>query len=377
MHLVVVHGYILSGTGSNIYSANVAKTWKRQGHAVTVVCQDPFASQLPFVDEFYSGTENIPTTPPAQGTIRVVVPDINGLLLVYNYDRYPRYDVKTMVECTIAEIDAHIDATTEGLRRVLQQGADLVLTNHIILSPVIASRATRETNTPYVCKLHGSAMIFSLKPRKEELKAYAVEGLRNSQRIIAGTNHVADVALEVLQAEKETIGLEKKLVIVPPGLDPDVFQAGGTVEERQKHFLANVCEFISRKPNGRKASSITLPPHTDPDLHNKLAAIADSYDQRAIDADLADRWIPFQEGEPIICFFGNFLDTKGVGELLTAFPSILRRVPEARLLLIGFGRFREHLEGMVRALRDGDFEAFQVSRLVLTLPRLYFQTPSG
>lgn len=362
MHLVVVHGYILSGTGSNIYSANVAKTWKKQGHAVTVVCQDPFADQLPFVDEFYNGTDKIPSTPPAPGTIRVVVPDINGLLLVYNYDRYPRYEVKTMVECTIAEIDANIDATAEGLRRVVQQGVDLVLTNHIILSPVIASRATRHTNTPYVCKLHGSAMLFSLKPRAEELKPYAIEGLRNCHKIIAGTKCVADVALEILKEEKDDIGLEKKLVIVPPGLDPDVFQAGGEVDEQQNLFLASAREFIKRKPNGRKASKITLPHYTAQDLNNKLGEIADSYDQRAIDADLPDRWIPYREGEPIICYFGNFLDTKGVGEILTAFPSILKRIPKARLLLIGFGRYREHLEGMIQALKDGDFEAFQVSR---------------
>ena len=37
MHLVIVHGYLLSGTGSNIYCANVAKIWKNLGHAVTVV----------------------------------------------------------------------------------------------------------------------------------------------------------------------------------------------------------------------------------------------------------------------------------------------------------------------------------------------------
>ena len=363
MHLIVVHGYILSGTGSNIYSANVARTWKKQGHAVTVVCQDPFANKLPFVDEFCYGTDNIPSTQPAPGKIRVVVPDINGLLLVYNYDKYPRYKVKTMTECTIAEIDAHIEATAEGLQRVLQQGADLILTNHIILSPVIAARATRHIKVPFICKLHGSAMLFSLKPRAEELKPYAIEGLRNCHKIIAGTKYVADVALDVLKNEKDAIGLEKKLVIVPPGLDPDVFRAGGPVDEQQNRFLASVREFITRKPNGRKSSAIVLPPYNTPDLNSKLAEIADSYDQRAVDADLVDRWIPYREGEPIICYFGNFLDTKGVGEILTAFPSILKRIPDARLLLVGFGRYREHLEGMLKALRDGDFAAFQVRRI--------------
>ncbi|KAK3696366.1 hypothetical protein QZH41_007653 [Actinostola sp. cb2023] len=359
MHLVIIHGYILSGTGSNIYTTNVAKTWKKQGHAVTIVCQDPFADKLPFVDEFFAGTNTIPTSPPREGTIRVVVPDIHGLLLVYNYDLYPGYEVKTMNQCTIAEIDAHIEATAEGLRRVVQQGADMILTNHIILSPVIASRATKGTKVPYVCKLHGSAMIFSVKTRMDELKPYAVEGLRDCKRIIAGTNHIADGALEILGKEKDEIKLAEKMVIIPPGLDPDVFQIGGGFQARQEAFLASVKAFIDRNPNGRKASTISHPPLNCQDFLGSLTAVAHSYDQRAIDADLVERWVPFKEGEPVICYFGNFLDTKGVGELLTAFPSILDRVPEARLLLIGFGRYREQLEGLLRSLKEGDFEAFK------------------
>ncbi|XP_020905668.2 uncharacterized protein LOC110243861 [Exaiptasia diaphana] len=359
MHLVVIHGYILSGTGSNIYTTNVAKTWKKQGHAVTVVCQDPFADKLEFVDEFYTGTDAIPSFPPKEGTIRVVVPDIHGLLLVYSYDKYPGYEVKTMNQCTIEEIDAHIKATSEGLRRVVNQGVDMILTNHIILSPVIASRATKDTKVPYVCKLHGSAMIFSVKTRTNELKPYVLEGLRDCKRVIAGTNHVEEMALEILQEEREEMKLKEKMVIIPPGLDPDVFQSGGELHEKQEAFLASVKAFIDRNPNGRKDSAILHLPINSQDMHASLVEAAHSYDQRAIDADLIERWVPFEEGQPIICYFGNFLDTKGVGELLTAFPSILDRVPEARLLLIGFGRYREHLEGMLRSLREGNVEAFK------------------
>jgi len=37
---VLLHGYLLQGTGSNIYVANIAKAWQNQGHGVSVVCQD-------------------------------------------------------------------------------------------------------------------------------------------------------------------------------------------------------------------------------------------------------------------------------------------------------------------------------------------------
>ena len=166
MHLVIVHGYLLRGTGSNVYVANVAETWKRQGHAVTVVCQDHLAGTLPFVDELIVGTEKIPSTAPPSGTVRVVVPDIGGLLLVYMKDNYEGFEVKTMRECTLEEIDAHIEFTVKGLRRVLAQGVDRVLTNHTILSPVIAHRACQDTAIPYDIVIHGSSLVFSIKPSR-------------------------------------------------------------------------------------------------------------------------------------------------------------------------------------------------------------------
>ncbi|XP_032230360.1 uncharacterized protein LOC116613958 [Nematostella vectensis] len=359
MHLVIIHGYILSGTGSNVYTANAAKTWKRHGHSVTIVCQDPNAGNLPFVDEFYKGTDSIPSTPPEAGKIRVCVPDIYGLLLVYSYDEYPGYRVKTLKDCSIAEIEANIEGTVNGLRRVVEQGVDLILTNHILLSPVIASRATQGLDVPYVCKLHGSAIIFSVKPRLEELRPYVLEGLRNCKRVIAGTHAVRNSACDVLKGDIEAEGILKKIVIIPPGLDPNVFEIGEDFDKRQKAFLENVQSFINRKPNGRKAEGITHPPHTSDNFHDLLLEVTFSYNQRAIDADLIRRWKPLKKSDFIICYFGNFLDTKGVGELLTAFPRILDKVPEARLVLVGFGRYREHLEGMLKALKDGDLEAFK------------------
>ena len=39
MRLVLWHGYLLEGTGSNIYTQHIARAWGRLGHDVVVVCQ--------------------------------------------------------------------------------------------------------------------------------------------------------------------------------------------------------------------------------------------------------------------------------------------------------------------------------------------------
>jgi hypothetical protein len=38
--IVVWHGYLLGGTGSNVYTRALARAWGRLGHEVIVVCQE-------------------------------------------------------------------------------------------------------------------------------------------------------------------------------------------------------------------------------------------------------------------------------------------------------------------------------------------------
>ena len=285
MHLVLVHGYLLGGSGSNVYTTNIAKSWKRQGHAVTILCQDPFADRLDFVDEFIVGNDQIPASAPKAGTIRVVVPDINGLLLVYWYDLYEGYEVKTMVNCSLEEIEANIKGTADGLKKVIAQGVDRILANHAILSPVITKRATEGTEIPYDVKIHGSSIIFSVKNRSE-LRRYALEGIKHCRKLIVGAKYMAGFVQEAFEEEKEEMGLLKKTVIIPPGMDPEVFQLGGSISERQDPFLASVKEFIKRKPGGRRAENIKFPDHTTPDLNKALEKVVESYDLRTADADL-------------------------------------------------------------------------------------------
>ena len=356
MHLVIVHGYLLgAGSGSNVYTLSIAKAWKKQGHAVTIVCQDRSAKRLKCIDECIAGTDNIPLTRPRAGRIRVIVPDINGLLLVYWYNPYEGFDVKTLVDCSLNEIEENIKLTSAGLKKVIAQGVDKILANHSILSPVITKRATDGTMVPYDVKIHGSGLIFSVKKR-HDLKAYAIEGITGCQKLIVGTTYMARFIQEIFQ---EDIVLEAKLIVIPPGMDPDIFQAGGSVRMRQEAFLKSVGELIKRKSaKGRRKNSIILPEHTIHDLDKALRAVVKSYEMRTVDADLCNRWQSFYEDEPIICYFGSFQDTKGVGEILVATPNIIKRFPKARLLMIGCGENREHLEGMVQAMVEGNYEAF-------------------
>jgi glycosyltransferase involved in cell wall biosynthesis len=55
-------------------------------------------------------------------------------------------------------------------------------------------------------------------------------------------------------------------------------------------------------------------------------------------------------------FVGKLIVSKGVDLLLAAFPLVLEAAPDARLVVVGFGAFREGLEQLVAALTAGDLE---------------------
>ena len=358
MHLILLHGYLLQGTGSNIYVANIARAWKDQGHAVTVVCQDRQARGLSFVDEYFGEQEEIPAAPPPAGILRVIVPDIGGLLPVYVFDRYEGFTVKTIPEMSEQEIASHIEMTAAALRRVAGQGADLVLANHALFSPLIARRALEGTGVPYRVKIHGSAVEYTLVPNPELMK-YAVEGLSGAEKIFVGTRYVRERVQEVFGEALSHLNLQKKLTIVPPGMDPRLFDLPNGFAENQRRFLQKVHRQIAENPAGRRRHP--LPPAAgliSEELNRRLQELADSYDQRTVDADLPEKWQELREDEPVILYLGKFIPAKGVGEVMLTIPEVLRRMPSVRFIFVGFGSYREHLEGMIHSLQTGNIDAF-------------------
>ena len=102
MRVLIFHGYLLHGTGSNVYNASLAQALARQGHEVHLLCQDRKADELDWVRD----NENI----------TVHVPDIGGLLPVFVADRYEGFEVKTFPELTDEELDRYLDANVRAVR---------------------------------------------------------------------------------------------------------------------------------------------------------------------------------------------------------------------------------------------------------------------
>src|ERR687893_1719602 len=87
-----------------------------------------------------------------------------------------------------------------------------------------------------------------------------------------------------------------------------------------------------------------------------LRAISGSYDARSHDRDAGERMGTLLRSEgPLVVYLGKLIHSKGVHSLISAFAPV-RRATGARLLVIGFGTFREGLQALVHALDAGDGE---------------------
>ena len=54
VRILIFHGYLLGGTGSNVYNAELAESLTRLGHEVHLLSQEARPEQLGFVDSLGS-----------------------------------------------------------------------------------------------------------------------------------------------------------------------------------------------------------------------------------------------------------------------------------------------------------------------------------
>src|SRR5438128_1901659 len=144
MDILVFHGYLLRGTGSNVYNAELGQALAGQGHDVHLLCQDRAAGELDWVDavgEWGEGGLHLRRLrePRGDGSVTVYVPDIGGLLPVYVYDEYEGYEVKTYPDLSEAELERYIELNVAAVSDVAELcgGVGAALANHLVAGPAI------------------------------------------------------------------------------------------------------------------------------------------------------------------------------------------------------------------------------------------------
>jgi glycosyltransferase involved in cell wall biosynthesis len=341
VRILIFHGYLLGGTGSNVYNARLAAALVALGHDVHLLCQERHPERHPFVSaagDWDSGqlvlrAQGAPPSGAGAGRATLYRPDIGGLLPVYVADRYEGIEAKTFAECSEAELGAYIDANVAAVREVAGLAEpELALANHLVMGPVILARALGGA-LPYAVKVHGSALEYAVKPNPARFLGPAREGIAPARAVLVGSHHTA-MSLWAALGEPT---LPERTRLGPPGVDVEHF-----APREPAAAAAGVRELAVRLGSEPAPEGSAGRPLSAFDREPRAAAAAIARIEPAQDA--------------LVAYVGKLILSKGVDLLLASWPLVLQRVPEARLVVVGFGAYREGFERLARALAVGDIE---------------------
>jgi glycosyltransferase involved in cell wall biosynthesis len=281
MRILLWHGYLLGGTGSNVYTRSVAREWSRAGHDVVVVCQEPHPERYDI------------------GDAKVFRPNVGGLLPVFVLDRYEGIEAKLLQDFTRAERDRYVALNATAL--CAQMPADVVFANHVLLGAAVGWA----TGMPFAVKAHGSELEYSMRGN-EELATWGRECLAPAEAVFVGSAHIRSVLEEV-------VGHVDRVHEVPPGVDVEEFRPTRSRDESLARLVQEATADAANPANSNERQ---------PDEGNaaRFAAF-------------------FAEDRPTVLYFGKLLHNKGVHVLLEALRSV-----DARAVIVGFGDYRRELE---------------------------------
>jgi glycosyltransferase involved in cell wall biosynthesis len=246
MRILLWHGYLLRGSGSNIFKANIVRAWRADGHDVLFMCQEREVEGLGFIDahgDFAPDNRSYSTTPTgapaAPGSATLLRPAIGQILPVYVYDHYEGFVAKCYVDLTDDELDNYVDTNVRALTTAIRSfSPDVIITSHEVMGPSIALRACAETGTTYTAQLHGSALEYAVK-LQERYRQAAEEGLGGAAAVVGGSNYMVREAGTVIP------GWEDRAVVVNPGCDVELFQP--LERTPGKPVVGYVGKFIAQK----------------------------------------------------------------------------------------------------------------------------------
>jgi glycosyltransferase involved in cell wall biosynthesis len=372
--LMIWHGYLLGGTGSNIYSANIAAAWVRAGHRVVLMCQDPSPERYDWVHEVHDvhgGTvTNVMHVTPGGADARtraglgaciVVRADIGGVLPVYVLDRYAGWNVRRVTEMSDAELEEWGLGYQSAIAGVIDREHPIgVLLNHLVPVPALLRGTFESRGVPYVIKVHGSELEYAMAQQADRWRGQAQLALEGAAAVLVGSAHIARRTCDL-------VGMQVQRVHeIPPGVDLDLFAPADDRPGVEQQLIAEL-EQREATSAGRDAGAAgaleqVLKSETDPTQRARaIAQLHGTWQERDVDRGVVaavQRLHLADHAAPTIIFVGKFIRQKGAHLLLAALPLVRRVVPDVRCLMVGFGPQREGLEALVSLLDSGDMEGF-------------------
>jgi glycosyltransferase involved in cell wall biosynthesis len=365
MRILIWHGWLLEGSGSNVVTARTSEVFRASGHDVLLLCQERHPDRFDWVDAFgtvdaggSSALEGNGAARDAPGRCVMLRPEIGPMLPVFVVDPYEGFDeVRRFVDLSDAELADYLARNVESLRAAADRhDPDVAIMGHGIPGAVLGRRALGPGR--YVAKIHGSDLEYAirLQPRYRDL---AREGLEVARAVLGPTEETLDRCAGLVPEMRHLAR------VVPPGVDVGAFHPMPRAEA-----LSDVASRLERDLDaaaGRPASfdEAVEQAVVEGNLED-LDALAERYRHDVPEPDAPARLRRLAASdEPIVGYLGKLIPQKGV-ELLVQALAGLRH--EARGLIVGFGSGRDRLAALVSAIEHDDRAALDWLRDAGGLP---------
>ena len=359
--ICLLHGYLLEGSGSNLWTRCVVEALCMQGQTVHLVCQEPYPERYDCIAESYRYHLDgrietmLSREVPYPGRCIMHKPQLGDTLPVYVWDKYDEYpNVVPMINLPDEAIEEYVERNVAVVRRVVEEhGITAMHANHAVLMSVVAQRVRVLTGVPYAVMPHGSALEYAVKP-DPRFKALATSAFTDSGHVFV---HGEEMRTRVEKALPDVPDLEHKFSVLPLGVHTAQFEP--VPRERRREKMGRLFVELSRLPDGRRPEQLTrmLEQVRGTTSADELRGVLGSvkYETKAPDADVAEKLQQVDwEHDAVLLYVGRLISAKGFQSGLAALPLLLAEDPGIRLIVVGHGPLREPMEAFLAALESGD-----------------------
>lgn len=360
--ICLLHGWLLEGSGSNLWTRSMITALAKSGETVHLVCQENHPDRYDAIAEAYKHTlagtveTKLQRDTSFPGKTILHQPEIGNTLPVFVKDKYEEFDnVVPMIELPDDAIELYIQRNVEVVRRIVtEHEISAIHANHAVLMSVVAQRVSRETGIPYAVMPHGSDIEYAVK-KDERFKRYASSALADARRIFVIGN---EMRARVSTVFSNVPDIESRFTELHLGVDASQFEP--VAMDRRPGNIAHLERALAGMPRGKtpnqllemsQSASGTL----DKQSLKSLFENAARYDGKLPDTDVEQKlgtvdWTR----DPVLLFTGRTISPKGIQSVVAALPLILEQRPDLRLIIVGHGPLREPMEAMIKALQSGD-----------------------
>ncbi len=359
--ICLLHGYLLEGSGSNLWTRCVVEALCREGETVHLVCQEPHPDVYDCIGEVrrYHRDGRVETVftreVPYAGRSIMHKPQLGDTIPVYVWDKYEEYpNAIPMIDMNDAAIESYVAWNTEVVQRVVNEyPIHAIHANHAVLMSVVAQRVSQATGVPYAIMPHGSALEYVLK-RDDRFLRMAESAFEGASTIFV---HGDEMRSRVKTILHRVPGVGEKATTLPLGVHTWQFEP--VPRERRREKVGRLLVSLSGKPRGRRPEQLqqlhdALPSCTSVESLRVLFTSI-KYQTKQPDEDVEEKIARIDwEHDAILLYVGRLISAKGVQSGIAALPLILAEDPGVRLLVVGHGPLREPLEAFLWAMEHGD-----------------------